>query len=119
MVVAAFFAAVGLATLVGLLLDPLDFDTRADARRAREQGERDGREAVWPEGYKDGYRAGFIDGIEESIAASAPSEFGSGYSAGFVNAWNGALELAEAAARDAGLDESANEFDVLANMPRR
>ena len=116
-------AVLGLAAaaLIGATLDPFNFQTADDQRRAEQAAYDIAFADALPRGEADGIPHGRTEWIGNRLQArnAAAGPWADAFRQGWTDGWNDALAALRQAALDADLPPGYTEFDVLANIPRR
>jgi hypothetical protein len=94
----AFLAGVVVVALVGIVIDPLGFPSRADAVRSGERG------------FEESY-------LERQPEGAAPGPYRDAFAESYQRGWDESVIAAQEAARAIPLPDDATEFRVLSRMP--
>ena len=119
-VIAALLGIVA-AAVIGATIDPFNFQTADDQRRAERVAYEIAFAEARPLGESAGVPYGRVEWIGERLQAddAATGAWADAFRRGWDEGWNDALDAMHAAATEAGLPPGYTEFDVLAEIPRR
>lgn len=113
----AFLAGVVVVALVGIVIDPLGFPSRADAVRSGERGFEESYLERQPEGFSEGFDAGYAGGFALGVLGAEPGPYRDAFAESYQRGWDESVIAAQEAARAIPLPDDATEFRVLSRMP--
>ena len=117
----AAILGIAAAALIGATLDPFNFQTTDDQRRAEQAAYGQAFADARPLGEADGIPHGRTEWIGDRLQAdpAATGPWADAFRQGWTDGWNDALTALRQAALDADLPPDYTEFDALAGIPRR
>ena len=113
----AFLAGVAVVAVVGIVIDPLGFPSRADAVRSGERGFEEAYVERQPEGFDAGFDAGYAGGFALGVLGEESGSYRDAFEEGYRQGWDESVAAAEQAARAIPLPDDATEFRILSRMP--